>query len=99
MPDTSPLVYLVTGCSSGIGRAIARRAAADGHRVFATARRIESIRDLVRVGSVDSVELDVTKSESIRRAVDEINVGRDKSFDQVLPTLDRWAELIRQVNA
>jgi NAD(P)-dependent dehydrogenase (short-subunit alcohol dehydrogenase family) len=62
------LVFLITGCSSGIGRATASGAAAAGHRVFATARRPESIADLA---GTEHLALDVTDPASIRRAVQE----------------------------
>jgi NAD(P)-dependent dehydrogenase (short-subunit alcohol dehydrogenase family) len=61
-------VVLVTGCSTGIGRALARELKARGHRPFATARRLDSIRDL---GSeaIETVQLDVKDAASIRAAV------------------------------
>ena len=62
-------VILVTGCSSGIGRATAELAASRGHRVFATARRLESIADLARPGVLDVLPLDVTDAASIARAL------------------------------
>ena len=62
-------VILVTGCSSGIGRVTAELAASRGHRVFATARKTESIADLVRPGSIDVLPLDVTDAASVGRAV------------------------------
>jgi NAD(P)-dependent dehydrogenase (short-subunit alcohol dehydrogenase family) len=62
------LVFLITGCSSGIGRAIAIGAIAAGHRVFATARSPESIADLA---GAEPLALDVTDSDSIRRAFGE----------------------------
>ena len=39
-------VVLITGCSSGLGRAMAIEFAKQGHRLFATSRRVEDIRDL-----------------------------------------------------
>jgi NADP-dependent 3-hydroxy acid dehydrogenase YdfG len=61
-------VVLVTGCSTGIGRALARELRARGHRPFATARRLESIADLA-VEGIDTVQLDVKDVESIGAAV------------------------------
>lgn len=46
LADMSTNVWLITGCSSGLGRDIALAAAARGDRVVATARRLESIRAL-----------------------------------------------------
>ncbi len=60
---------LITGCSSGIGRATALEAAARGHRVFATARNPESLRDLESRGRMRALALDVTDTASIREAV------------------------------
>ena len=44
---------LITGCSTGIGRATAERLADDGWNVHATARRPESIEDLREAGLQD----------------------------------------------
>jgi len=38
--------WLVTGCSTGFGREIARAALEDGHNVVVTARRAEAVQDL-----------------------------------------------------
>src|SRR5437764_11826382 len=59
---------LITGCSSGIGRAIAERLAAGDRRVYATARRPEAIADLAEKGC-ETLALDVTDDESMRAAV------------------------------
>lgn len=59
---------LVTGCSSGIGRATAIRLAAAGWTVYATARRTEAIADLEAAGC-RLLQLDVTDGASMRSAV------------------------------
>ncbi|MBT8129857.1 MAG: SDR family NAD(P)-dependent oxidoreductase, partial [Gammaproteobacteria bacterium] len=62
---------LITGCSSGIGYCVARGLQQRGYRVFATARRAESVETLNTEG-FESLQLDLDDSASIRRAVDEI---------------------------
>ena len=62
---------LITGCSSGIGEATARRLAAGGWTVYASARRLESIEHLQDAGC-RTLALDVTDEDSMRAAVDEI---------------------------
>ena len=42
----NPPVWFITGCSSGLGRALAGRVLARGHRLVATARRPEVLNDL-----------------------------------------------------
>jgi NAD(P)-dependent dehydrogenase (short-subunit alcohol dehydrogenase family) len=62
---------LITGCSSGIGHATAERLAADGWKVYATARRPESIEDLKTKGC-ETLALDVTDEASMQAAVDAV---------------------------
>jgi NAD(P)-dependent dehydrogenase (short-subunit alcohol dehydrogenase family) len=59
---------LVTGCSSGIGRAAASLLAGAGWPVYASARRPESLKDLAALGC-RLLALDVTDEDSMRRAV------------------------------
>jgi NAD(P)-dependent dehydrogenase (short-subunit alcohol dehydrogenase family) len=59
---------LVTGCSSGIGRATAERLARGGFSVYASARRLDSIADLAGAGC-RLLELDVTDDASAAAAV------------------------------
>jgi NAD(P)-dependent dehydrogenase (short-subunit alcohol dehydrogenase family) len=66
MPDSQ--VVLITGCSTGIGRATAERLARAGHAVYATARRLDSIEDLAKSGC-RTLALDVTSEESMSAAV------------------------------
>jgi NAD(P)-dependent dehydrogenase (short-subunit alcohol dehydrogenase family) len=62
---------LITGCSSGIGEATARRLAAGGWTVYATARRPESIAHLEADGC-RLLALDVTDEDSMRAAVSAV---------------------------
>ncbi|MDQ6891456.1 MAG: SDR family oxidoreductase [Acidobacteriota bacterium] len=62
-------VVLVTGCSTGIGRATVLEAAGRGHFIFATARDPEAIADLGRRENVRTLRLDVTDPASIAAAV------------------------------
>ena len=64
---------LITGCSSGIGRATALRLARGGWTVYATARRPESIAELAEAG-LRTLALDVTDEQSMQAAV-----GRDRA--------------------
>src|SRR5436853_5771809 len=62
---------LITGCSTGIGRATAEQLAARGWTVYATARRPESIRDLSTRGC-KTIALDVCDEVSMRAAVETV---------------------------
>ena len=59
---------LVTGCSTGIGRATAERLVQGGFDVFATARRPETLEQLKGLGC-RTLAVDVTDEESMVRAV------------------------------
>jgi NADP-dependent 3-hydroxy acid dehydrogenase YdfG len=62
---------LITGCSSGIGRATALRLARSGWTVYASARRLESIAELAEAGC-HTLTLDVTDEQSMRAAVESV---------------------------
>lgn len=64
-------VVLISGCSTGIGRALALEFASRDWRVFATARKPETINDL-KTSNMDIVALDVTDEKSIKSCVDLI---------------------------
>lgn len=63
--------WLITGCSTGFGREIARAALEAGHDVVATARRVEAVQDFVDAFGerVVAVALDVTDAGEIAAAV------------------------------
>ncbi|MDQ4144576.1 MAG: oxidoreductase [Actinomycetota bacterium] len=66
--DNDPI--LITGCSTGIGRAAAIRLAKKGHRVYASARRLETVTD---IPGCEPLRLDVTDETSMQTAVERIN--------------------------
>jgi NAD(P)-dependent dehydrogenase (short-subunit alcohol dehydrogenase family) len=73
MPDKS---VLITGTSTGIGRAAAAMLAAKGHRVLATMRTPEKGRDLVEDAKANGwdltvLPLDVRDDASVRAAFDQ----------------------------
>ena len=69
----SGAAWLITGCSTGIGREIAALALAKGHRVAVTARNPRAVEEIVAAHSDQAIacRLDVTDREQIRAAVEQ----------------------------
>jgi NAD(P)-dependent dehydrogenase (short-subunit alcohol dehydrogenase family) len=95
-------VILLTGCSSGIGRAAALEAALRGHRVFASARNRSDLAELEGREKLEALALDVTDGASIRSAVEAVlaragrldalvnNAGYGQYGAAEEVTLDQW---------
>jgi NAD(P)-dependent dehydrogenase (short-subunit alcohol dehydrogenase family) len=62
---------LITGCSTGIGRATAIHLAAKGWPVYATARKLDAVKDLESKGC-KTLALDVCDEPSMKAAVDAV---------------------------
>ncbi|MEM1177139.1 MAG: oxidoreductase [Acidobacteriota bacterium] len=62
---------LITGASSGIGKAAAFRLLKDGHTVYGAARRLEKMQDLADAGA-RTLAMDVTEDDQVEAAVARI---------------------------
>ena len=63
--------WLITGCSTGLGRALAEAVLASGHNAVVTARKVETLQDIT-AGFPDTalaLPLDVTDKAQISAAV------------------------------
>jgi len=62
---------LVTGASSGMGKAIAKRLVEDGYQVYAAARHVERMNDLAQLGA-RPVRMDISSEAEVATAIDTI---------------------------
>jgi NAD(P)-dependent dehydrogenase (short-subunit alcohol dehydrogenase family) len=65
--------WLITGCSTGLGRALAQAVLAHGHNAVVTARNVNAVKDIA-AGYPDTalaLTLDVTDKEQISSAVQQ----------------------------
>jgi NAD(P)-dependent dehydrogenase (short-subunit alcohol dehydrogenase family) len=66
---TEPPVWLITGCSTGFGREIARLAIERGYRTVVTARKPAALQDFAAAENALILELDVTRPEQVAAAM------------------------------
>lgn len=73
MAEQKKSAWLITGCSTGFGRELAKQLLEGGYRVAVTARDVEKVRDLVEINRDNAVALalDVTNQAQIVEAVAE----------------------------
>ncbi|MEL6906159.1 MAG: SDR family oxidoreductase [Planctomycetota bacterium] len=74
-PPAPTRAVLVTGASSGIGRATAERLAREGFHVYAGARKDADLAALDALDNVEAVRLDVTDTDQIAAAVAQVSRG------------------------
>lgn len=81
MSENTAPVWFITGCSTGLGRALATAVLERGLRAVVTARDPERVADLVAAhpGRAVSVALDVTDQQQITEAVAEAH----RAFGQI----------------
>ncbi len=93
---------LITGCSSGIGAALARELHRRGQRVFATARRPDTLEPLAELG-IETLALDVNDEAAIANAMQQVEAAaggldmviNNAGFSQVGAVLDLTREDLR----
>jgi NAD(P)-dependent dehydrogenase (short-subunit alcohol dehydrogenase family) len=73
--STAQKAVLVTGASTGIGRKVTEKLAADGYFVYAGARKEEDIKALNAIKNVQALRLDVTRQEDIDAALSAVQKG------------------------
>ncbi len=66
---------LITGASSGIGKATAKMLIGQGYTVYTAARRVEKMDDLKNLGCIP-LKMDITKEEDIQAVVKQIATER-----------------------
>jgi short-subunit dehydrogenase len=63
---------LITGASTGIGRATAEYLASNGFGVYAGARKQKDLEELNKIENVQGIKLDVTKDDDVQAAKNHI---------------------------
>jgi len=79
---------LITGCSSGIGHALALAFHGKGFTVYATARKTSSIQDLADLG-IHTVTLEATDKESVNALFHEIQNFTNGRLDYLVNNAGR----------
>lgn len=77
---------VVTGASSGIGRAIVEQFIAEGAKVFAVARNTEPLKAMEATypGQVSAISCDVTRQDDLRQLVETVLKNTD-AIDILVP--------------
>lgn len=93
-------IALITGCSSGIGRALADAFKATGYEVWATARRAEDVADLSAAGFI-AVQLDVNDADALEQLAAALEHGgldvliNNAGYGAMGPLLDGGVEAMQ----
>lgn len=109
LAESQEKAVLITGASSGLGRAATEHLAAKGYYVYAGARKDADMQALNAIENVTAVRLDVTRPEQIAAAVELVeNEGRGlwgvvnnagiNVIDPLIEARERDLEFIFDVN-
>lgn len=72
-------VVLITGASSGIGKATALKLLEEGHIVYGAARRVENMEEIKEAGGF-AIKMDITDDVQVKAAVDHI-IEKQRKID------------------
>ncbi|MBC3411961.1 SDR family oxidoreductase [Pseudomonas sp. SWRI51] len=90
---------LITGCSSGIGRALAHAFRDAGHQVWATARKPQDV-DQLNAAGFTARQLDVNDAEALAHLAEELPqldiLINNAGYGAMGPLLDGGVEAMRQ---
>ena len=66
-------VWLITGCSTGFGRELAKYILSQGYKAAVAARNTDDVKDIIagHENNAVAIKLDVTKKEEIKEAVEK----------------------------
>ncbi len=109
MASLQDKIVLITGASSGIGKAAAFQFAKEGAKLILCARRKDRLMKLAEELEIECylIELDVQKRDDIKKAIDELpenwqaidillnNAGLGRGLDKLHEgNIDGWEEMI-----
>ena len=79
-PLADQKAVLITGASTGLGRAMAERLAEDGYFVYAGARKLADLNALNAIENISAIRIDVTVQEEIDAAVATVQAAGGDLF-------------------
>ena len=108
--EDAPMCALVSGASGGIGTAVCRHLVGEGYRVVATARKLESLRNLQQElgDALLPLALDLTDADAVSALPGQLqapfdrvdvlvnNAGHDVGGRQMFEqgSADQWCEIV-----
>ena len=90
----SDKVFLITGCSSGLGIETARALSATGAQLFLTVRDTgkgqSALSDILKPGHVELLKMDLNSLDSVRAAADEFK-KKSKTLNVLINNGKFWS--------
>jgi len=83
---------LVTGATSGIGRAIALKLAQQGCRVLAMGRKAEALEELAVHASITPISVDLMDREAVRKAIADTPIDILVNNAGIMPPMEAFQE-------